>query len=83
LRPIRRVCEANPRAQKNVAEQNTTKGASPTGVLCSLAAYRRRTLTALLCAVGFVLYFNYSFYLYHFFYIIFYNGLKTSRKTLK
>ena len=23
------------RAQKNVAEQNTTKGASPAGVLCS------------------------------------------------
>jgi hypothetical protein len=35
----------------NVAEQNTTKGASPTGVLCSLAAYWRRTVTVLLNAV--------------------------------
>jgi hypothetical protein len=34
-----------------VAEQNTTKGASPTGVLRSLAAYWRRTVTVLLYAV--------------------------------
>jgi hypothetical protein len=34
-----------------VAEQNATKGASPTGVLRSLAAYWRRTVTVLLGAV--------------------------------
>jgi len=37
-----------------VAEQNTTKGVSPTGVLRSLAAVRRRTVTDLLGA-GFLL----------------------------
>jgi len=42
------------RAQKNVAEQYTTKGRSPTGVLRSLAAERRRTLIDLLNA-GFLL----------------------------
>jgi len=36
------------RAQKNVAEKNTTKGVSPTGALRSLAAVRRLTVTDLL-----------------------------------
>jgi hypothetical protein len=38
---------------KNMAEQNITKGASPTGVLYSLAAYWRRTVTVSLSAVIF------------------------------
>jgi hypothetical protein len=44
----KKKCEAFLCAQKNVAEQNTTKGASPTGVLCNLAAYWRHTVTVLL-----------------------------------
>jgi hypothetical protein len=48
--PDKKKCGAFLRAQKNVAEKNRTKGASPTGVLCSLAAYWRRTVTVLLCA---------------------------------
>jgi hypothetical protein len=46
--------------QKNVAEQNTTKGVSPTDVLCSLAAYWWRTVTVLLgdgCAYTIIFYF--------------------------
>jgi hypothetical protein len=50
LRPIRKM-RSILRAQKTVAEQNTTKGDSPTGVLRSLAAYWRRTVTVLLYAV--------------------------------
>jgi hypothetical protein len=54
-------CEAFLWAQKNVAEQNTTKGVSPTGVLCSLAAYWRRTVTVLLGDVwfAFIILFNF------------------------
>jgi hypothetical protein len=43
-----RITRSVLRAQEIVAEQNTTKGASPTGVLYSLAAYWRRTVTVLL-----------------------------------
>jgi hypothetical protein len=51
LRPIRKM-RSILRAQKTVAEQNTTKGVSPTGDLRSLAARTgRRTVTVLLCAV--------------------------------
>jgi hypothetical protein len=51
LRPIRKM-RSILRAQKTVAEQNTTKGAIPIGVLRSLAARTgRRTVTVLLCAV--------------------------------
>ena len=47
--PDKEKCEAFLRAQKNVATQNRAEGASPNTVLCSLAAYWRRTVTVLLC----------------------------------
>jgi hypothetical protein len=62
LRPIRKNAKHFFGRKKNVAEQNTTKGASPTGVLRSLAAVRRRTVTVLLCA-GFCFYFPIISYL--------------------
>jgi hypothetical protein len=56
--PDKEKCEAFLRAQKNVAEQNTTKGVSPTGVLRNLTAERRRTVTVLLGEVWAYLIFN-------------------------
>ena len=56
--PDKEKCEAFLRAQKNVAEQNPTKGvpalsASPTGVLCSPNCPNRAICVyRLLCEVG-------------------------------
>jgi hypothetical protein len=54
--PDKKKCGAFLRAQKNVAEQNTTKGVSPTGVLCSPSRQRRRSSYSPFEAIEFIIF---------------------------
>jgi hypothetical protein len=64
----------------NVAEQNRAEGVSPNTVLCSLAAYWRRTVTDLLnavCPYTIIFY----FIIYNIFYITIYFKILFAPKT--
>jgi len=53
LRPIRKNAQRFYGRKKMWRSKIPQRGEAPTGILRSLAAVRRRTLTDLLCAVGF------------------------------
>jgi hypothetical protein len=56
--PDEEKCEAFLRAQKNVAEKNRTKGASPTAVFRSPSRQRRRSAySPVMCSWGVFYYF--------------------------